>query len=108
MLGGAFGDDLADFGGAGEVDAPRQRVIDERVDYFGASALEWVMTLSTPGGKPPSTMQSPISRCSAGHFSEAFSTTVLPQASGMAKARTARMIGAFQGAMPTSTPTGWR
>src|SRR5690606_29798245 len=30
------------------------------------------------------------------------------QASGMATARMPRIIGAFQGAMPSTTPTGWR
>jgi len=44
--------------------------------------------------------------CVAGQSSEPFSTTVLPQASGMATARTPRMIGAFQGAMPSTTPAG--
>ncbi len=33
---------------------------------------------------------------------------MLPQASGMATARTPRMTGAFHGAMPSTTPTGWR
>ena len=37
----------------------------------------------------------------AGHISEAFSTTVLPQASGIATARMPRITGAFHGAMPT-------
>ena len=49
-----------------------------------------------------------ISRCVPGQISEAFSTTVLPQASGMAMARTPRMTGAFHGAMPSTTPAGWR
>ena len=40
--------------------------------------------------------------------SEAFSTTVLPQASGMATARMPRITGAFHGAMPRTTPAGWR
>ena len=43
-----------------------------------------------------------------GHISEAFSTTVLPQASGIATARVPRMTGAFHGAMPTQTPAAWR
>ena len=34
--------------------------------------------------------------------------TVLPQASGIATARTPRMTGAFHGAMPSTTPAGWR
>ena len=33
---------------------------------------------------------------------------MLPQASGIAIARTPRMTGAFHGAMPTQTPAGWR
>jgi hypothetical protein len=34
--------------------------------------------------------------------------TVLPQASAAAIARTPRMTGAFHGAIPSTTPTGWR
>ena len=73
-----------------------------------ASLGALVTTLTTPGGKPASRKMVPISRCVPGHISEALSTTVLPQASGMAMARTPRMTGAFHGAMPTTTPTGWR
>ena len=65
-------------------------------------------TLSTPLGRPAAFSVSAMSRWVAGHISEALNTTVLPQASGMATARTPRMTGAFQGAMPTTTPTGWR
>ena len=43
-----------------------------------------------------------------GQFSLPLSTTVLPQASGVAMARTPRMMGAFHGAMPSTTPAGWR
>jgi hypothetical protein len=43
-----------------------------------------------------------------GQFSLPFRITVLPQASGVAMARTPRMTGAFQGAMPSTTPAGWR
>jgi len=53
-------------------------------------------------------MTVPIRWCVPGHSSEAFITTVLPQASGMAMERTPRITGAFHGAMPTHTPTGWR
>ena len=66
------------------------------------------MTLSTPGGKPASRRHSAISRCVPGQISDALSTTVLPQASGNAIARTPRMTGAFQGAMLSTTPAGWR
>ena len=66
------------------------------------------MTLSTPGGRPASRRHSAISRCVPGQISEAFSTTVLPQASGSAMARTPRMTGAFHGAMLSTTPAGWR
>ena len=75
---------------------------------FGASAGALVTTLTTPLGKPASLNTWPISRCVAGHDSDALSTTVLPQASGMASARVARITGAFHGAMPTTTPAGWR
>ena len=74
----------------------------------GASAAECAMKFTTPAGRPASTKASTIRRCTAGHSSEALSTTVLPQASGMAMARTPRMTGAFHGAMPTQTPAGCR
>ena len=73
-----------------------------------ASLGSLVMTLMTPFGRPASASAWPISRCVPGHISEAFSTTVLPQASGMATARVPRMTGAFHGAMPTQTPAAWR
>ena len=44
----------------------------------------------------------------AGHSSEPFRITVLPQASAVEMERTARITGAFQGAMPSTTPAGWR
>ena len=47
-------------------------------------------------------------RACAGSARSAFSTTVLPNASGVATARVERITGAFQGAMPTTTPAGWR
>ena len=34
--------------------------------------------------------------------------TVLPHAKGVAMARTPKITGAFQGAMPSTTPAGWR
>ncbi len=74
----------------------------------GASVGALVTTLITPAGRPASRSTEPISQWVRGHCSDAFSTTVLPQASGTARARVPRMIGAFQGAMPTTTPTGWR
>ena len=49
-----------------------------------------------------------MSWCVRGQFSLPFRMTVLPQASGVAIARTPRITGAFQGAMPSTTPAGWR
>ena len=49
-----------------------------------------------------------ISWCVRGQFSLPLRMTVLPQARGVAMARTPRMTGAFQGAMPSTTPAGWR
>jgi hypothetical protein len=43
-----------------------------------------------------------------GQFSLPLKITVLPHASGTQMARTPRMMGAFQGAMPSTTPAGWR
>ena len=49
-----------------------------------------------------------MSPCVAGHSSLPLSTTVLPQASGTATARTPRITGAFHGAMPSTTPAACR
>ena len=73
-----------------------------------ASAGALVTTFTTPPSIPASLRIFPISPCVTGHISEAFRTTVLPQASGMATARIPRMTGAFHGAIPRTTPTGWR
>ena len=73
-----------------------------------ASAGSFVTTLTTPSGIPASASTEPISRCTPGHASEALSTTVLPHASGIATARVPRITGAFHGAMPRHTPTGFR
>ena len=72
-----------------------------------ASSGALVMTLTTPAGSRPR-QASTISWCVRGQFSEPLRTTVLPQASGVAMARTPRMTGAFHGAMPSTTPAGWR
>jgi len=56
-----------------------------------ASAGALVTTLTAPGGSPASAKASMISPWVRGQTSEAFRTTVLPQASGTALARTPRM-----------------
>ena len=73
-----------------------------------APSRDVVSTLIAPAGSPASSSTSPMMRCVCGHSSDALRTTVLPQASGIATARTPRIIGAFHGAMPSTTPTGWR
>ena len=73
-----------------------------------ASAGALLTTLIAPAGTPASRSTLAISQCVIGHISADFSTTVLPQASGIATARTPRITGAFHGAMPTHTPAGWR
>ena len=73
-----------------------------------ASAGALVTKFTTPAGRPASCRASITRPCVAGHSSEPLSTTVLPQAKGVAIARTARMTGAFHGAIPSTTPAGWR
>ena len=73
-----------------------------------ASAGALVTKFTTPGGKPASCSASMMRPCVAGHSSDPFRITVLPQASGVAMARTPRMTGAFHGAMPSTTPAAWR
>ena len=71
-----------------------------------ASFGSWVTTLTTPSPMPASLSTVPINRCDAGQTSDAFRMTVLPHASGIATARTPRMIAAFHGAIPSTTPAG--
>jgi hypothetical protein len=73
-----------------------------------ASLGSFVTRLIAPAGTPASVSASTTAACVRGHCSDAFNTTVLPYASGAATARTPRITGAFQGAIPTTTPTGWR
>ena len=83
--------------------------VDQRLDDRSPRpSASLVMTLTTPSAKPPRASASPIRRCVRGQISDALRMTVLPHASGMATARTPRMTGAFHGAMPRTTPTGWR
>ena len=75
----------------------------------GPASLALVtIRFTTPGGRPASASADAIAACVRGHSSDAFSTTVLPYASGVATARVPRITGAFHGAMPATTPTGWR
>ena len=62
----------------------------------------------TPDGRPASSSARAIAACVRGHTSEPFRITVLPKASGVATARVPRITGAFQGAIPTTAPAGWR
>ena len=74
----------------------------------GASSGAWMIRFTAPAGSPASTSARTIAAWVRGHCSEAFSTTVLPYASGVATARVPRITGAFHGAIPTTTPAGWR
>src|SRR5690625_7119765 len=74
-------------------------------------AASWgalLITLTTPAPMPASFSTSPTKRWVAGQISELFKITVLPQAIGMARARVAKIIGAFQGAILNTTPQGTR
>jgi hypothetical protein len=68
----------------------------------------FVTRLTTPAGAPASSKARTIAACVRGVASEALRMTAFPHASGMAIARVPRMTGAFQGAMPRTTPAGWR
>ncbi len=74
----------------------------------GASSGAVVRKLTVPGGRPASSRASAIRAWVLGQISEALKTTALPQARGVARARTPRITGAFQGARLKTTPTGWR
>src|SRR5882757_145214 len=73
-----------------------------------ASSGALVTRFTTPLPRPASTKLSTIKACVRGQRSEALSTTVFPQANGVAIARVPRMMGAFHGAIPSTTPAGSR
>ena len=109
VLGAELGDLLADPRRAGEVDPlapPDGRSAPRRSSARPPARCE--MRLTTPFGKPASFITSTIRLCVFGQTSDERRITVLPQASGAAIARTPRMTGAFHGAMPSTTPAGWR
>ena len=98
---GDLGDDPADPRRAGEVDAPHRRIGDQRLDDLrrvGGRVADDVDDAVAEIGVAQRLADDPMGR---GQISEVFSTTVLPQASGVAMARTPRMTGAFHGAMPS-------
>ena len=100
---------LADRGRAGEVDAPHRRMRDQRLDHLGGILRrvgDDVDDARREAGLVQHLDDQPVR--APGRSRRPCRTTVLPQASGMAMARTPRMTGAFHGAMPSTTPAGWR
>ena len=74
-----------------------------------ASPGACVTTLITPAGNPASSMISGMSRpADTGDSSDGFSTTVLPNASGLTTVRQASTWAPFQGEIPATTPSGRR
>ena len=69
-----------------------------------ASAGALVTTLTTPSGSPASRKASPISRWVAGQVSDAFKYDGVAAGQRHCDRAHAKMIGAFQGAMPSTTP----
>ena len=109
MLGGELGDDPADLRRAGEVDAPDGRMGDQRLDDLrrvGRRVGDDVDDALGEAGVVQHLARS--ADASPGRLPTTAGSTVLPQASGAAIARTPRMTGAFHGAMPSTTPAGWR
>jgi hypothetical protein len=96
-----LGDDPAHLRGTGEVDPARRRWAINSSTTSAASDGALVIRLITPGGRPASYTPATAAWV-RGQISEALSTTVLPNASGIATARVASITGAFQGANATS------
>src|SRR5882757_2462634 len=66
-------------------------------------------TLTTPGGKPASSaISATIRPAEIGAYSEGFTTTVQPAASGLSTARQDRMLAPFHGVKLATTPNGRR
>src|SRR5580658_10374604 len=69
----------------------------------------WVTTLMTPLGNPASSATcASIRPAEIGEYSDGFTTTVLPAASGEITARQERMLAPFQGVKLATTPSGRR
>jgi hypothetical protein len=67
-----------------------------------------VTTLTTPSGKPASSITAASSRVEAGETSDGLTTTVLPAASAGHSFHSSSRTGEFQGAMAPTTPSGSR
>src|SRR5690349_11890261 len=65
-------------------------------------------TLTTPGGKPASSSNSPNRTTASGSCGAGFTTTVLPIASAGPILPAMFTIGKLYGVMHATTPTGWR
>ena len=64
--------------------------------------------LTTPGGKPTSTISSAMRRLDSGVISDGFRTTVLPAASAGPIFQLVNMSGKFHGTIWPTTPSGSR
>ena len=79
LLGALDGDDPAHARGAREVHPPHRGMGDQRVDDLRRPpSAEWATKLIAPAGSPASAIARATAACVRGHFSEPFSTTVLP------------------------------
>ena len=106
---GLLGDDPADLGRPGEVDPPGGRVGDQLVDDVGGVGRVVGDQVDDARRAAPASWSARDDRgVRARALSDALSTTVLAYASGVATARVARITGAFQGAIATTTPAGAR
>src|SRR5690606_29377043 len=70
------------------------------------SAPKPVTTLTTPGGKPASSIGLQNSSIEAEVYSDGFTTTVQPAASAGASFHEVSRSGEFQGVIAATTPTG--
>ena len=76
---------------------------------FATSAVRReVMTLMTPAGTPPSSMQRTTSSAVSGVAEAGFTIIVQPAARAGPSLRVIIAAGKFQGVIAAVTPTGWR
>ena len=109
MTAGLLGNDPPDLRRAGEVDPPRRRVRDQLIDDVGRVGRELVIRLTTPAGRPASCQRlDDRARACAGRARTPSRRPCCRTRAGSRPRECRGSPGAFQGAIPTTTPAGAR
>ena len=104
ILSAGAGDNASHRCGAGKVNAPHRRVGDQRFHQRRRIFRRTGKIVHHARREARRVKGVDNQSLSGGESSAPLRITVLPQASGVARARVARISGAFHGAMPSTTP----